>query len=298
MGNNNLLLMKFMTILALTIFASILVSVYSGPARATEATTRFQKSNGGELYYLDRHPVNCGSGAVSYFKLARQGGDNVAMRFSCVVADGITGPNSNKSTNWKGFGLFASTKKVVDYHHHNVECPAGTVISYFRQGRSGSNLNFGYTCRKANLICCQNRSTPENEAGSLFYLDRHDVGNWKSTTHALQRWKIDINSNASRFKFSYRTCKIRDMDAQKQVETNRASLQSEQNNLKAAQDRSAKSKAERDAIQKQVADLQAQLQAAGTARDADQNAVEAAHDKVEAAQASLAAAEKDPGLNC
>jgi len=290
--------MKYINILAFVIAATIIASVVAGPRRTHSWSTGATKTDGGKVYYLDRQTINCGTGALTYFQMTRPSNpDQIQYKTSCVRADAITNQVQTKSTAWNKIG---GEKEVQYLDRHDISCPTGTVISYFKQGRNGSKINYTYKCVKAHLLCCRNTSTPENDMGDMiFYLDRHHVGNYKSFDWAIQRFKLDSGYSPKRvIKYSYRICKLKDMDAEKQVEANKATLASEQAALAEARTKLAASEKNMKAIQDQLTKLTAQLQAATNGHEADAKAVEASHERIVAAQSTLASSEKDPGLTC
>jgi len=298
MGKIILKKMKFISIFALIICASIFASAISSPAKATTHYTNFQESNGGEIFYLDRHAPLCKGGAISSFRLQRQGGDEMRYMYSCIHSEAIGGQTIHKQTN---FGAGGGNYKEPNYlDKHNIECPAGTVLKYFRQGRDGNNINYKYQCVKANILCCKNLATVENEMGDqIFYIDRHHPGAWMSKSYAMQRVKLDSGYSPNRvIKYSYRMCKLRDMDAARAVEQNKYNLQTQQNDLQAASDKLEQSTQNIQQIQKQLAEITAKLNTAQEILNADQQAVEALHTSVQEAQNLLTTSEADPGLRC
>merc|ERR1712032_739 len=147
-----LYLMKFVTILSLVIAASIFVSAMGSPNRNTSGNTDYKKTDGGKIFYLDRHPVSCGSGAVTSFQLQRSGSnsDNVRYLFTCVFSDAITGGKTEKSTSYNKVGYWQTWAQYLD--RHDVSCPTGTVIQYFRQGRDGNKKKLTTTTDVSMLI--------------------------------------------------------------------------------------------------------------------------------------------------
>merc|ERR1712151_610731 len=285
------------TILAFAASCVATVLSATAPNAATWGTLPWKTTDGGKLYYLDRQYMNCNNNALTNFWLRRSGSDNVAYRYSCVRSDAIYGSATSHATAFREIG---GSKEVNYMDKHNVECPSGSVMTYFRQGRSGDKINIGYHCRKAHLICCRNKATPENDMGdSVFYLDRHSVGEYKNKEWAIQRWKLDSGYSPKKvIKYSYRVCKLRDMDAAKVVETNRAAVDTEKAALAEAKAKLETSPKAQAKIQAQLTELQSKLQVAVNGAEADEKAVEAQHERIVAATQTLASSEKDPGLTC
>merc|ERR1712032_1116403 len=164
---------------------------------------------------------------------------------------------------------------------------------YFRQGRAGSKINYKFTCVKAATLCCRSHATAESDMGNqIFYIDRHRVGSENSKSWAMQRFKVDSGYSPKRvIKYSYRICKLKDMDAQNEADKNESNLQSTKANLTASQEKLAASNAAVEQVQKEMAALTAKLQS-------DQAAVEAQHAQVEEAQTLLTNSQNASGLKC
>lgn len=136
---------------------------------------------GGRMIYLDRHTIDCGVGcAVRGFQLQGTGDNQLQYIYQCMcdganispavspVAGATSFNTGDENTAWQSFYL----------DRHEVICPDGTALAFFKLERdsSGSNVRYRYACRHVrNLGICRGFATmaAEDGGGITRYLDRH-----------------------------------------------------------------------------------------------------------------------------
>jgi hypothetical protein len=133
----------------------------------------------GNIFYLDRHDVDCGAGhGLSQFWLRRQGA-TIRYDYRCIDNASISEQCHSKTTPINATGpIKTASMRYLD--RHNVQCADDEVISHFRMLRNPSNLDqiyYHYNCCKARLTKCREWETPKQDCGNwtTFYLDRLNV---------------------------------------------------------------------------------------------------------------------------
>lgn len=243
-------------------------TLFQAANRATNHQTSTQTTDSGTIYYLDRHNINCSSGAISSFKLERpnRNKDNVYYSYSCITSDAITGPTKSEATGFTTYeqSLFNPSTKTINYlDRQHVNCGAGRVMKQFRMGRNKDHnkINYRFECVNANILCCKQHETPFNDMGSrrAYYLDRHRVGMKDSTVYALNSFKLQTNDGANKMSYVYNMCKLKDMDAEKAVTAAQLQLKTNQDALRTAQTELQVMQNRVEALKKQVMDNEVAL---------------------------------------
>ena len=183
--------MKFIT-LRRFLFILTLLSVVS----ITFASTKLAKSTNKEpisvfnrrtpanywgnnnIFYLDRHFVNCGSQeALQGFRLFRPRSNQLQYKYVCKPRNpSISTQVYNSSTPLNATaGNKSRSANYLD--RHNVLCRNGYALQAFKLGRGGNRININYRCVK---VTCVNRRTVEtnksiNGGYQTIYLDRQDT---------------------------------------------------------------------------------------------------------------------------
>jgi uncharacterized protein YegP (UPF0339 family) len=106
--------------------------------------TGFNDEGGGNVIYLDRHNVDCGTGALSQFNLTRDGKGKYRYNYKCA--------SSNKPLQCRDV-----TTPVNDHgggdtiylDRHNISCNNDEVISKFKlMSLPGNKIQYSYKCCK------------------------------------------------------------------------------------------------------------------------------------------------------
>ena len=114
-----------------------------GPSMAKN--TGFNDDGGGNVVYLDRHNVDCGSdGVLSQFKLARNLPSQYRYDYKCLPSTKpLTCRNVSTVGNEDGKG------NSVYLDRHDVKCNEDEVLNQFKLYRpTGNQINYEYKCCK------------------------------------------------------------------------------------------------------------------------------------------------------
>ena len=156
----------------------------------------------GNAIFLDRHHVDCETGALRSFHLYRPRGHQIAYEYIC-------------QKDWEGKGRVAKdtgwnveSDKTIFLDRHDVNC-GDRPIRDFRLRRNGAGkFQYDYGCsdKKHSGKNCRQLTTPWNdENGPVhrnIYLDRHhpNCGNDVMTRFKLQR------DGKGKYQYAYTCC--------------------------------------------------------------------------------------------
>lgn len=156
----------------------------------------------GNAIFLDRHHVDCETGALRSFHLYRPKGHQIAYEYIC-------------QKDWEGKGRVAKdtgwnveSDKTIYLDRHDVNC-GDRPIRDFRLRRNGAGkFRYDYGCsdKKHSGKNCRKLTTPWNdENGPVhrnIYLDRHhpNCGNDVMTRFKLQR------DGKGKYQYAYTCC--------------------------------------------------------------------------------------------
>jgi hypothetical protein len=269
------------------------------PARVSETNTGLNDTNGGSIYYLDRHNAQCPNGAITFFQLIRSS-DRVAYRLTCLNADSV---NGGETTLYTPFNDTNGNNSVNFLDRHNVACQNSQVLSSFKIERNPSNssqIRYRYTCKAANTICCNSNSTPKMDMGdgTIFYLDRQLVGNNNSPNLAMSQFRLRTSYNPDKMWYDFTSCKIADMDAINSVKNLEGVLQQSTQGVQTALQQLNAAKSATQALQQQLQSLQNQIAQSTNTVDGAQAAFDDANKKVTQDTVNLTQARANPALVC
>jgi len=96
------------------------------------------------------------------------------------------------------------------FDRHDLSCPQGSLMTRWHLSRSGSKMQFHYSCDavEGGLGDCASRQTSLNDAGggNTAYFDRHNVGCGEG--QALTQWKLNRAGTDNRMQFDYTCCGV------------------------------------------------------------------------------------------
>ena len=99
-----------------------------GASNLTAQATAADSDGGGNIEFLDRHPVACASGAaLRRFRLATSG-SSMYYNFTCAAVPGLGACTNRTTSPGQSYALYQS-----DYLDRvPVACLGGEVLSYFQ----------------------------------------------------------------------------------------------------------------------------------------------------------------------
>lgn len=141
-----------------------------------ESFTQFNDDGKGDVFFLDRHAIDCGqNSSLNYFALQR-GDGTIRYNFKCIKSDNISNTCSNKET--APTDTASDSKKSANFlDRHNLICDEGQALRSFVLSRNGNKIFYKYSCCVAKIKNCFKGKTPEADSGdfSSLYLDRQQV---------------------------------------------------------------------------------------------------------------------------
>lgn len=157
---------------------------------------------GGNTIFLDRHHVDCETGALRSFHLYRPKTNQIAYEYVCQK-DWEGKGRQAKDTGWN-----VESSAAIFLDRHDVTC-GDFPIRDFRLVRSGNGkFRYDYGCSdKKHGGACRKETTPWNDenpgAFANIYLDRHhpDCGN-----DVMTRFKLQRDGNG-KYQYQYTCCK-------------------------------------------------------------------------------------------
>ena len=168
----------------------------------TDANTGLNEGSG-KVHYLDRPVLDCGNEKViNQFNLHREG-DKFRYNYKCSTGGapftGILSKNTPYNENNSGY--------VQYLDRHDVKCDDDSFLSYFRLLTGpNSTMRYDYRCSKTDKpLTCRSLSTPQNERGDTYYLDRHNIK--CEDNEALQRFKMET-PGGDKIAYNYTCCKV------------------------------------------------------------------------------------------
>jgi hypothetical protein len=236
----------------------------------SQESTSYTTAKGGLIYYLDRQKPACANGSgMSYFKLDTDG-TNYKYAYNCINSEAISTSSAdvrslNTPMNGYNTGMFQDFS-VNFLDRHAVMCGAGEVLKSFQLGRDAGhdNINYQYKCVKAQTLCCKDHSTTHSSMKSrkTFDLQHQKVGTAASSTMVLKGFKLWSNSDNDDLWYTYRTCKLKDMQAEKVVAQLQRDYTKDSNSLTTAKTAYETLSNRTEDARKLVADLEAELSTA------------------------------------
>jgi len=188
-------------------------------------TTPVNEDGSGNVYYLDRHYLECPAGnIISGFHFQRQGSNQFFYEYNCRQNQAI----SNKSFVEKQtpFNIVEQGGNYsVNYlDRHDVKCDDSYGLVAFGVIRQGDKIAYKYKCAKVmkstDPMGCSDKTTPRNECGNKanIYLDRHSITSDENTY--IQGFKLNsfydnlTPGNQCFIQYTYRLCKLRDISSE------------------------------------------------------------------------------------
>jgi len=163
-----------------------------------------QADGGGQVYYLDRHNIECGTDGLNGFGLIRQPGGKTQYNFLCLKPMDMGTHVKRTNSQYKGSKSGKSSSALyLDRHEPNC---GDKPITQFRLHRDGSRrIYYKYKCGDVPAKSCRNTSTPWNqESSNVHYLDRHYAK--CNPDEYITKFKLNRRGNGQ-FRYDFRCCK-------------------------------------------------------------------------------------------
>ncbi len=192
------------------------------PAATAQALTKIPVFNkvtrpndwgNGNIFYLDRHDVECGNGFVMQgFHLKRPTPNTIAYEYACQRNVGSSNPNDSytKNTEWNETGNNpVSSTNYLD--RHTVFCKQSYALQSFKMIRQANKIAFNFRCAKSNLSDCRSSTTKETDGNNVFqhiYLDRQMI--LTTSGRVLTQFKLNTRYAGGKvfYHYSYTVCQM------------------------------------------------------------------------------------------
>ncbi len=184
--------------------------------------TSFNDWGESNTIYLDRHHVNCGTGALNSFHLQRNTkGDKIKYDYTCLIPKHCTESchtqikamdeklcqNLRTPLNTLASELGKSTN---DLSKHNIRCPKDHVLTGFKFARESPKVFYEYRCCPAKVGKCQKMDTGLTDYGDFghVYLDRQHVKVPEMHKQALTGFLLKTNDHKHSYFYHVEYCDI------------------------------------------------------------------------------------------
>ena len=177
--------------------------------------TGWERSDQGNVVFLDRQRVNCGQEgkSMSGFQMQSQDrGDNVYIRYRytcCSFNRKYCGFDKKRFTAFNSDG----GGNAVYLDRHRVDCGSKGLINEFwlRRNGAGNQMRYEFYCCNANhyKVNCYSEYTScltYDGEGKNYYLDRQSVQ--CKDGYSLSAFRLYRNSAGDSWRYWYRCCSI------------------------------------------------------------------------------------------
>lgn len=177
-------------------------------------STPDQDWGNGEIFYLDRHDVDCKQGALQGFHLRRPNDKSLAYSYACSNSKAIKQNVISKETPWNNTDN-DKRKSAHFLDRHEVKCDNKFALQKFALVRNGDKIHYVYKCVEVNCIDVQTQTTSQTDAGdySTIYLDRQNIQ--ISSDRVLTGFKLNTKYekkflfiSKSYYTYTLTTCKL------------------------------------------------------------------------------------------
>ncbi len=153
----------------------------------------------GNIWYLDRHELDCEKGVIQGFQLMSNG--QISYKYKCKNINNVDNSIRVTKQTQKNFIHYTGLAKIVrpywSTHYldrHYVKCDDGFALQKFKLMRYGEEVYYQFNCvRITNYGNCQTVRTDETLGGSKqgFNQNYHFL----TTTNYLDRQKVYCAEN-------------------------------------------------------------------------------------------------------
>lgn len=140
-------------------------------ASTYQQNTPDNDDGGGNIVFLDRHHLNCGTDGMNSLRLYRPSVTQIAYEYHCLPMNYAGTNDLYTPANDDGGG------NSIYLDRHGVDC-SGTALQYLHLERpSGNTIRYHYKCSDIALSSVDDYYTPANAdgGGNSIFLDRHHV---------------------------------------------------------------------------------------------------------------------------
>lgn len=226
--------MSICSIVRLTLSISLIIS-----AICYNRYTPWSPHGGGNIIFLDRHPVYCENGEALYgFKLMRiEDSDKIYYRYGCKATESVsTEGEYTEYTRWVPASDWAIEQSYTAHKLEglNVKCRNDFGLKGFKLesqcGKTICDIRYKYTCVPLKPIDCSSGETPQtdNQDGQNFTLEKQII--LLNDYEVLTGFKLKVffyyrylTRDGRAFSYAYDFCTLRNAENEKQQYSNNKS---------------------------------------------------------------------------
>lgn len=185
--------------------------------------TKDEESGKGSIFYLDRHNLNCETGAMSEFTLMRKGPYKYHFNYACILPTKCDqncvkmlkehdAKNCQHKTTTPNDINSDENKSLNFLDRHKIECPADHLLTQFnmKSKRNPNKIFFNYTCCPAKVSDCKEGKMKEKAFGdfSTLQLGQYKVGHESPDQYALRGFQLKVDYASKKYHYEYSYCKV------------------------------------------------------------------------------------------
>ena len=179
--------------------AAVTGATFSSP---TAKSTALNDNGGGNLFWIDRHSIECNDG-INQLQLNNNGG-KMKYDYKCVSA---SAPDRGAVSEVKGNWANMENGNAVTLDRITVGCGVDSVLNKVKfVNIDGVNGRYDYNCLKMNkALTCREASTANSDVGggNAIYLDRQNIT--CNSDEALSSMKLVFSGD--KYNYKYTCCK-------------------------------------------------------------------------------------------
>ena len=222
MKYNKLIILLYISLCFYSIESKNLIE--DGPLKIIALTTKEVASDGGSIYTLEHHNLNCGIGVLTQFNLKKLGPYKCQFEYKCVQPSACNKNCENflkkqdgkkcKSESTKPESVEKNDKKsVMSLKSHKIDCGKGRLLTQIA-AKSRKNLNklyYNYTCCQMKVGACKVETLAWKSYAqdmSINIMDGYKVGNQAPLSNGIQTIKLEVDAKKKSFRYEITTCII------------------------------------------------------------------------------------------
>jgi len=176
-----------------------LTTTTKAPYETVTYETDPQDAGGGNVFFLDKHHINCGNNGINQFKYSNPGNNTLRYDYTCLEELN----EMNSDTNYTNYATSGGNTIYLDKLH--VNCDNNPILN-FKLHTEDYNIRYNYQCgtRSAPQNDCRDIKTRESEESSnSAFLDKQNV----ICNHDEVLTQFKLNRNGQKWWYDYRCCK-------------------------------------------------------------------------------------------
>jgi len=183
----------------LTTTTKALTTTTKAPYETVTYSTDPTDAGGGNVFFLDKHHINCGNNGINQFKYSNPGNNTLRYDYTCLEELN----EMNSDINYTNYATSGGNTIYLDKLH--VNCDNNPILN-FKLHTEDYNIRYNYQCgtRSAPQNDCRDIKTRESEESSnSAFLDKQNV----ICNHDEVLTQFKLNRDGQKWWYAYRCCK-------------------------------------------------------------------------------------------